>query len=120
MKIYALGTPIPDAEVPPFPGTPEQLGGRVLEGDVRVSMRVDFQQDGLTAGIFEVTRGKVEIVFPFTEHATVLEGQVTLTDASGQSHTYKPGDSYFIRQGERIVWDVPTPRLRKSFFNLTR
>ena len=64
------------------------------------------------------TRGKVEVTFPFSEHATILEGEVILTDESGQTHTYRPGDSYFIKQGQVVIWDVKGERVIKSFFNI--
>ncbi len=123
MKIYAIqpsNTPaIDDAELAPL-GPPEGLGGKVLAGEPRISARVDFSRDGMMAGIFEATTGKVEIHFPFTEHATIIEGEVTLTDESGKTHTYRPGDSYFIEQGQVIIWEVTCPRVRKAFFNITQ
>jgi uncharacterized cupin superfamily protein len=74
----------------------------------------------MMGGIFEATTGTVEVTFPFTEHATILEGEVTITDADGNTHTYRPGDSYLIEQGQVVTWDVPGERVRKSFFNITR
>jgi hypothetical protein len=109
---------VKEAQLVPFQGRPEDMGGQVLEGDVRISVRIDFQQGNATAGIFEATRGKVRIHFPFTEQATILEGEVTLTDAEGRQHTYKPGDTYFIKQGAIIIWDVKGERVRKAFFNI--
>lgn len=119
MLVYAK-RPLADSSALVDLGPPEGLGGKVLEGMPRISARVDYQADGMMAGIFECTTGKVEVTFPFTEHATILEGEVKITDASGQTHTYAPGDSYLIRQGDVVVWDVPGPRVRKSFFNITR
>jgi uncharacterized protein len=120
MKIFTPNEAPRPAMAPPLRARADELGGRVLEGDVRLTLHVEYQHEGMAAGIFEATAGKVEILFPFTEHATILEGEVTLTDESGLTRTLKTGDSYFILQGERILWDVKTPRLRKSFFNLTR
>lgn len=117
MIVYTPG-PIRDTSGFVSLGSAASLGGKVLEGDVQVSGRVDFLSGGMTAGLFMATRGKVEINFPFTEHATILEGEVTLTDEAGQSHTYKPGDSYFIKQGQIIIWDVKVDRVIKSFFNI--
>jgi uncharacterized cupin superfamily protein len=94
------------------------LGARVLEGEPRFSAAVDFHEHGMTAGIFEATRGKLEVTFPFTEHGTVLEGEVTITDPAGLRHTYRPGDSFLIPQGQVVIWDVQAPRMRKSFLNI--
>jgi uncharacterized cupin superfamily protein len=98
-------------------GPPDALGGRVLEGTPTISARFDFRDGGMSAGIFQSTTGTVEIVFPFTEHATILEGEVTITDRAGRRQVYGPGDSYFIQQGQVVIWEVRGPRVRKSFFN---
>jgi len=108
---------IPDSDFIDL-GNPADLGGRVIEGAPRISARIDFRQGNLTAGVFQATTGVEEINFPFTEHATIIEGEVTLTDQAGLRHVYKKGDSYFIRQGEVILWDVKGDRVRKSFFNI--
>ncbi len=94
-------------------GAPETLGGKPKN-----SARVDYKKDGMTAGIFEATTGKIEIHFPFTEHATILEGEVTITDKSGNCHTYCPGDSYLIQQGQVVIWEVKGKYVRKSFFKI--
>ncbi|WP_224368941.1 cupin domain-containing protein [Hyalangium versicolor] len=99
-------------------GVPENLGGKTLEGKPEIFVQVDFKSGGMTAGLFMATRGKVEVTFPFTEHATILEGEVILTDESGQTHTYRPGDSYFIQRGQVVLWDVKGERTIKSFFNI--
>ncbi|WP_375766538.1 cupin domain-containing protein [Archangium gephyra] len=99
-------------------GPPEGLGGRVLEGDPQIFARIDHSGNGVTAGLFKATTGTLEVTFPFTEHATILQGEVTITDSTGQSHLYKPGDSYFIRQGQVIIWDVKDKQVIKSFFNV--
>lgn len=118
MAVYSPSLTVDQATLAPL-GAPETLGGRVLEGSPQLSARVDYNQNGKMAGIFKATTGKIEILFPFTEHATILEGEVTLTDESGQSHTFRKGDSYFIRQGQVILWEVTTPYVIKSFFNVT-
>lgn len=119
MLVYEPNMRVADEELVDL-GDPAGLGGQVLEGSPRISARIDYQEDGMMAGIFEATTGKVLIHFPFTEHATIIEGEVKLTDEAGQTHTFRRGDSYFIQQGQVIVWDVRVPRVRKSFFNITR
>jgi uncharacterized cupin superfamily protein len=119
MRTYPLSAPIADHELVDL-GDPAGLGGDVVSGTPRISARVDFQDGGMTAGIFEATTGTVRIHFPFTEHATILDGEVTITDEEGRAHTYRPGDSYLIRQGQVVLWEVAGPRVRKSFFNLAQ
>ncbi len=118
MIVYSPG-PIRDVSQLVSLGQPEGLGGKVLEGKPEIFARVDFNANGMMAGLFMSTRGRIEVTFPFTEHATILEGEVTLTDQTGQTHHYRPGDSYFIKQGSVIIWDVKGERVIKSFFNIT-
>ena len=99
-------------------GDPADIGGTVVEGNPRISGRFDYRDGGLAAGLFRATTGTVRIDYPFNEHATILEGEVTLTDEAGRSHTYRPGDSFFIRQGEIILWKVSGRHVTKSFFNV--
>jgi len=98
-------------------GAPENLGGQVLEGNPQIFARIDYARGPVAAGLFKATKGKIRIHFPFTEHATILEGEVTLTDEAGNTHKYKAGDSYFIRQGQVILWEVKGKEVIKSFFN---
>ncbi len=99
-----------------FPLTAEDTGAKILEGTPEASIRIDFSAGDLTAGLFMATRGKVEFTSRATEHATILEGEVTLTDESGQTRDFRPGDSYFFTQGQVIVWEVKSERMIKSFF----
>ena len=99
-------------------GAPEGLGGKVLGGAPEIFARIDYAKGPVAAGLFKATKGRILITFPFTEHATILEGEVTLTDEAGNSHSYKAGDSYFIRQGQVIVWEVKGKQVIKSFFNV--
>lgn len=102
-----------------FSLTAEDTGAKILEGTPEASIRIDFIAGDMTAGLFMATRGKVEFTSRATEHATILEGEVTLTDESGQTHDYQPGDSYFFTQGQVIVWEVKSERMIKSFFTNT-
>ncbi|WP_375772480.1 cupin domain-containing protein [Archangium gephyra] len=117
MIVYSpRGTPVSEAGFVAL-GAPEALGGKVLEGTPEIFARIDYAKGPVAAGLFKATTGKILIHFPFTEHATILEGEVSLTDEAGNSHSYKAGDSYFIRQGQVIVWEVKGKQVIKSFFN---
>ncbi|WP_320671065.1 cupin domain-containing protein [Patulibacter defluvii] len=116
MVIYEAGRSVPQSQLVDL-GDPGALGGEVLSGNPRIAARVDHQRDGVTAGVFQATRGRIRIHFPFTEHATITSGTVTLTDAGGQRRTLRPGDSYLIRQGSTILWEVRGARVQKTFFN---
>lgn len=98
----------------PLSAKPEVLEGNPVEASARV---VDAPQGGpIRSGVYEVTKGKFQIVFGFHELATVLEGEVELIDEAGNAVTYGPGDSWFCCKGEKVIWNVKTERLRKCFF----
>lgn len=116
--VYDLGHAVPSAELDDLPtDDPAALGGEVLEGDPRISARFDLLTATESAGVFQVTRGVLRVYYPFTEHATILTGVVTVTDEAGVSHTYTPGDSYLIAQDSVMLVDVQSDVLQKSFLN---
>lgn len=116
LTIYRRGEAVPQQQLVDL-GDPADLGGEVLEGNPAISARIDYADGTLTADVFQATRGKVLIHFPFTEHATILSGSVELTDSTGVHVTLHPGDSYLITQGSDILWEVDGARVQKSFTN---
>ena len=117
MVIYKRHDEVAQSELTDL-GPPEGLGGTVVSGDPKISARIDYGDGTATAGVFQATRGDVQIHFPFTEHATVIEGAVTLTDETGQTARLRPGDSYLIKQDSSIFWHVARSFVQKSFFNV--
>jgi uncharacterized cupin superfamily protein len=101
-------------------GPPERLSAVTLAGEPIMHGKNLYSANGgqILSGIYEVTKGRFKVIYPFHEHATVLDGEVTLTDEAGNSVTYGPGDSWFCHQGEVVTWDVKD-RLRKTFFVVT-
>ena len=110
-----LNAPIP--ELKPW-GTPESLRGTTLEGEVRIS-GLAILGDGrseLSAGWFAASRGRYRLVYPFHEHATLVEGELALTsEATGQTVLFGPGDSWVIAKGEAVVWDIRGDRAVKHY-----
>lgn len=105
-------------------GSPEDLGGKTLSGaEIKLYARVDVGggDSPLTAGLFEATNGRFSFTYPFNELATLIEGELEITNESGNSVTYKGGDgcSWFIRKGATVTWHVKSERARKSFFSAT-
>lgn len=119
LRMYSPRSPV-DRSTLMWLGPPAVLGGEVISGSPELYGRFDFREGNVASGIFMATSGRIRVTFPFTEHATILEGEVTLTDETGQSQTFKAGDSYFIRQNQVILWDVKSGHVLKSFFNITQ
>jgi uncharacterized cupin superfamily protein len=56
-------------------------------------------------------------VYPFTEQAIVVEGEVTLRNGlTGESMRYGPGDSWFVQKGTPVSWEVHSERFVKHYF----
>ena len=63
----------------------------------------------------EVSVRDIIATYPYTEHATVLEGEVELTVAGGEPQRFAPGDSWFVKQGTEVEWKILTPRFVKHY-----
>lgn len=103
-------------------GSPESLGAKTLsKTEIKLYARLDFGggEAPLTTGLFEVTKGRFCFTYPFSELATLIDGEIEITDEAGNSVTYQGGDwrSWFIRKGATVVWDVKSEKARKSFFS---
>ncbi|KMT57178.1 cupin domain-containing protein [Pseudomonas fildesensis] len=100
-------------------GTVADLGSEILEGEVRAFGKMTFgaPTDAVSSAYFGTTQGKFRMVYPFTEQATVVTGEVLLTDEStGQSTRYKVGDSWFVTKGTPVLWEVLSESFVKHYF----
>lgn len=114
MIAYKLGTEPIDLEVW---GPPENLSAVTVSGEpIMHGITLFRAASGAQTGVYEVTKGVFTIVYPFHEHATVLSGELEVTDRDGNSTIFGPGDSWFCHRGEVVTWNVLSDRLRKSFF----
>jgi uncharacterized cupin superfamily protein len=116
MHSIKLGNPPP--ELAPW-GTVADLGSTIIEGEVLAHGRVHFGTPTapMSAGYFSCTKGKFDMEYPFHEHATVVEGEVTLRNRiTGEAVRYKAGDSWFIEKGTPISWEVHSERFAKHYF----
>ena len=43
--------------------------------------------------------------YPYTEMCTVIEGAVEITPDSGESKTYRAGDTFFVAKGFSGLWE---------------
>jgi uncharacterized cupin superfamily protein len=102
-------------------GTVADLGAEILEGELRAfgSMVFGAPTDPVSCGYFAVTRGKFRMNYPYTEHAVVVEGTVTLTDErTGKATTYGPGDAWFVEKGTPVLWEVTSDRFVKNYLGV--
>ena len=90
---------------------------KILRGEPRAFGRVDH--GGLsqtqTVGIWQCTQGAFEAVELGDELQTIVEGRLGIVEGDGTRHEFGPGDSFFTRKGEVLVWDV-IERVTKVFF----
>lgn len=99
-------------------GSVAGLGSEILDGAVEAFGAITHGAPDapLSAGYFGCTQGAFRMVYPFTEHAVVLEGEVTLlNEATGAAVTYRPGDAWMIEKGTPIRWTVHTQHFVKHY-----
>jgi uncharacterized cupin superfamily protein len=102
-------------------GSFRDIGAEILEGgDVQAFGEPTFgtPADPINAGYFGTTKGKYRLVYPFNEQATLLQGEVCITDEStGESREYRPGDSWFITKGTSTLWEVRSEGFTKHYLS---
>lgn len=100
-------------------GTVADLGSEILEGEVKAFGKMTFgaPTDPVSSAYFGTTHGKFRMVYPFAEQATVVTGEVVLTDEStGHSTRYHVGDSWFVTKGTAVLWEVVSESFVKHYF----
>ncbi len=103
-------------------GCPEDIGSQTVEGKVRCAGRFDIgsPDSSVFGGQYSVTRGKYRTTYAFHEHATLMDGEVALTnEATGETVIYGPGDSWIIAKGTPVLWDIRSDEARKSYLAVT-
>ncbi|MBN3727473.1 cupin domain-containing protein [Burkholderia sp. Ac-20379] len=120
MHAIHVASPIPALDAW---GSVKTLGATVTEGDVQAFGKTTAGSDAAaaSAGYFACTRGAFEMVYPFDEHAVVLEGECELLDRStGRVHRFRPGDAWFVAQGTPVAWRILGERFVKHYFAVSR
>ncbi|WP_153897958.1 cupin domain-containing protein, partial [Pseudomonas aeruginosa] len=70
---------------------------------------------GTGAGLTEISG--IPAYNPFNEQATVVTGEVILTDEStGQTTRFKAGDSWYVAKGTPVLWEVPGESFVKHYY----
>jgi uncharacterized cupin superfamily protein len=103
-------------------GAPEDIGAETVSGPIQCSGSIDLgsPEGPVFGGLYAATRGVYRVVYPFHEHATVLQGEVELTDErTGVSNLYRQGDSWLIKKGTPVRWTIKSDRVLKSYLATT-
>ena len=103
-------------------GKPEEIGAETIHGDIDCAGGITLGglDKPVFGGEYSATRGRYRVTYAFHEHATLLDGEVALTDvATGDTILYGPGDSWLIAKDTQVVWDIRSDVARKSFLAVT-
>jgi len=117
MSLQSLSTALTLADLLPI-GTVADLGSTILEGEVKAYFRPTLASpsDPVHAGYFGASRGKFRMIYPFTEQATVIVGEVTMTDEiTGKISHYKAGESWLVLKGTPVLWDIQSDTFIKHY-----
>ncbi|OAJ57123.1 hypothetical protein A6V36_32340 [Paraburkholderia ginsengiterrae] len=97
------------------------LGGEILDGsDVQAFGKFTHgaPTDAISAGYFGTSKGKFRLVYPFSEQATLLAGEIRITDEStGETRHFRPGDTWFVTKGTPTVWEVIGDEFTKHYLS---
>ncbi|WP_221794318.1 cupin domain-containing protein [Oceanobacter mangrovi] len=102
-------------------GSVANLGSEVIEGNPEASVQflVGNPETNIAVGLFGCTKGVFRMVYPFTEHATVLSGKVTLqNEATGETESYQAGDSWYFEKGTAVLWTVESDDFVKNYMSI--
>ncbi|NTA13909.1 cupin domain-containing protein [Agrobacterium tumefaciens] len=99
-------------------GIPQDIGAETVSGPIQCFGRIDLgsPEGHVFGGLYAATRGVYRVVYPFHEHATVLQGEVERT---GVSNLYSQGDSWLIKKGTPVRWTIKSDRVLKSYLATT-
>ncbi len=102
------------AELPPMPINPDwiQEGTPAARGAVLTQSKDKL----LSSGFWSCTAGKFKWVFAWDEFVYILEGEATIREEGGATHTLKAGDIAHFPRGLTTTWHVP--KFVRKFFTL--
>lgn len=92
----------------------ERVEGReegVISGDPITNVWKYFVHPSgqMNVGIWDCQAGQWEIEsHPNNELCVIMEGEVNVTDGTGESYDFKPGDAFVLSEGMKTTWTVGT------------
>ncbi|QND46044.1 DUF861 domain-containing protein (plasmid) [Rhizobium lusitanum] len=99
-------------------GAPEEIGATTIEGPIKVAGKLLFGTLGTAVfgGLYSATKGKYRVVYAFHDHATLLDGDLAITDeTTGKTTVYGPCDSGIITKGTAVARDIRSDHIHKSY-----
>jgi len=118
MSLTAIKLGVTISELDSWGSLPD-LGGEILEGgDVQTYGKFTHgaPTDPISAAYFGTSKGKFRLVYPFSEQATLVTGEVKITDEStGETRHFKAGDSWFVTKGTSTVWEIVSDGFAKHY-----
>ena len=83
--------------------------GKVIAGSpVARSIRMSVSADGdLSSFVWDCTAGQFQCDFTVDEIVHILDGEVSIAGADGQTVILRTGDTAYFPHGTSTIWDVP-------------
>ena len=88
------------------PITTDLDGWKPVEGTPSMKTWIEYVSDDgrMLSGFWEAQPGTYEVTYNGDEMVHLFEGEVLLTDKSGDTITYKAGDSFVVKAGFSGTW----------------
>ena len=99
-------------------GTVEDLGSTILEGNGEAYGKFTLGSPELpiNGAYFGVTKSKFRMTYPFNEQATIVTGELTLTNEdTGEATHLKEGDNFIVKKGTKVLWDISSDFFVKHY-----
>lgn len=61
----------------------------------------------MSAGVWRSKANRMEVKYSKDEFCMLLEGEVHLTDADGNTEIYRAGDAFIVPAGFKGTWEMP-------------
>lgn len=101
-------------------GTVTDLGSELIEGSGKAYGQFTLGNPELpiSGGYFGVEKSVFRMIYPFTEQATIVSGQITLTNENtGEKWTFKKGDTWIVEKGTPVLWEVDSDFFVKHYLS---
>ncbi|MBP6116431.1 MAG: DUF861 domain-containing protein [Neisseriaceae bacterium] len=101
-------------------GTVADLGSEILEGECKAygQFTVGNPELPISGGYFGVSKGVFRMTYPFSEQATIVSGNITLTnEGTGEKWTFGPGESWVVEKGTTVLWDIHSDYFVKHYLS---